>query len=135
MLIAMLSEALFIPFLDNGNEYYKAVFKGVNTADEAGIYLILPYVVSSVLVPLMGYTVDKVGRRSIVLIVSCGFILFTYIFMMYLETSVDLRTLEWVRWIPTALLGVCIAIFCTVVVPTVPMLVKPSLLGTGLGIM
>jgi MFS family permease len=59
----------------------------VNTADEAGIYLILPYVVSSVLVPFMGYAVDKVGRRSIVLIFSCGFILFTYIFMMYLETS------------------------------------------------
>lgn len=27
------------------------------------------------------------------------------------------------------------AIFCTVIVPTVPMLVKPSLLGTGFGIM
>jgi MFS family permease len=83
----------------------------------------------------MGYTVDKVGRRSLVIIVSCGFILLTYIFMMYLETSVDLRTIEWIRWVPTALLGVCIAIFCTVIVPTVPMIVKPSLLGTGLGIM
>jgi MFS family permease len=83
----------------------------------------------------MGYTVDKVGRRSLVLIISCGFILFTYIFMMYLETSAQMRTIEWIRWIPTALLGVCIAIFCTVIVPTVPMLVKPSLLGTGLGIM
>lgn len=135
MLIAMLSEALFIPFLDNGNEYYQAVFKGINDAEEAGIYLILPYVVSSILVPIMGYTVDKVGRRSLVMIFSCGFILFTYVFMMYLETSAELREIEWVRWIPTALLGVCIAIFCTVIVPTVPMLVKPSLLGTSLGIM
>jgi hypothetical protein len=33
------------------------------------------------------------------------------------------------------LLGGCIAIFCTVIVPTVPMIVKPSLLGTSLGIM
>jgi MFS family permease len=84
MLIAMLSEALFIPFLDNGNEYYQKVFKGINSPEDAGIYLILPYVVSSVLVPFMGYAVDKVGRRSIVLVVSTGFILFTYIFMMYL---------------------------------------------------
>lgn len=135
MLIAMLSEALFIPFLDNGNEYYQKVFKGIETPDDAGIYLILPYVVSSILVPIMGYTADKVGRRSIVLIISCGFILLTYIFMMYLETSAELRSLEWVRWIPTALLGVCIAIFCTIIVPTVPMIVKPSLLGTSLGIM
>lgn len=85
--------------------------------------------------PFLGYAVDKVGRRSIVLIFSCGFILLTYIFMMYLETSADMRSIEWLRWMPTALLGVCIAIFCTVIVPTVPMLVKPSLLGTGLGIM
>lgn len=93
MLIAMLSEALFIPFLDNGNEYYQKVFKGISTPKDAGVYLILPYVVSSILVPFMGYAVDKVGRRSLVLIVSCGFILLTYIFMMYLETSVDLRTI------------------------------------------
>ena len=33
------------------------------------------------------------------------------------------------------LLGICVAIFCTIVVPTVPMLVKPKLLGTGFGIM
>lgn len=87
MLIAMLSEALFIPFLDNGNEYYQKVFKGITSPDDAGVYLILPYVVSSVLVPFMGYTVDKVGRRGIVIIVSCGFILLTYIFMMFLESS------------------------------------------------
>jgi MFS family permease len=134
MLIAMLSEALFIPFLDNGNIYYQRVFNITNSKD-AGIYLILPYVVSSILVPVMGYAVDKVGRRGNVIIVSCGFILGTYIFMMYLETSVELRSTEWVRWVPTALLGGCIAIFCTVIVPTVPMIVKPSLLGTGLGIM
>jgi hypothetical protein len=97
--------------------------------------LILPYVVSSILVPIMGYSVDKVGRRSIVLIVSTGFILVTYIFMIFLETSEYLRGITWVRWVPTGLLGVCIAIFCTVIVPTVPMLVKPSLLGSGLGIM
>jgi MFS family permease len=126
---------LFIPFLDNGNKYYQKVFKGIESDDEAGIYLILPYLVSSVLVPIMGYGVDKVGRRSIVLIASTGFILATYGFMMALETNVWLRTEEWVRWVPSALLGGCIAIFCTVIVPTVPMLVKPSLLGTSLGIM
>ena len=88
MLIAMLSEALFIPFLDNGNTYYQRVFKGITSPKDAGIYLILPYVVSSILVPVMGYAVDKVGRRGNVIIVSCGFILGTYIFMMCLESSV-----------------------------------------------
>lgn len=131
----MISEALFIPFLDNGNKYYQVVFKGIKSPEDAGFYLILPYLVSSILVPPMGYIVDKVGRRSIVIIISTGFILFTYIFMMFLETSAELRDMEWVRWVPVGLLGVCVAIFCTVIVPTVPMLVKPSLLGTGFGLM
>lgn len=36
---------------------------------------------------------------------------------------------------PSFLLGICIAIFCTIIVPTVPMLVPPKLLGTGFGMM
>lgn len=54
----MLSEALFIPFLDNGNAYYVKVF-GV-TPSQAGIYLILPYCISSLFVVIFGYLVDKV---------------------------------------------------------------------------
>ena len=68
--------------MDNGNKYYQKVFKGIETAEDAGIYLILPYVVSSLLVPIMGYAVDKVGRRSNVLIISCCFFVFTYGFML-----------------------------------------------------
>ena len=36
---------------------------------------------------------------------------------------------------PAFLLGICIAIFCSVIVPTVPMLVPAKQLGTGFGIM
>ncbi len=131
----MLSEALFIPFLDNGNKYFVTIFKTIKTADEAGIYLILPYVVSSILVPPMGYVVDKIKNRGKVLIVSCVFIFFTYTFMMLMETSGTLRSYSFVAWIPVVLLGVCVAIFCTVVVPTVPMVLSPKLFGTGFGMM
>ena len=83
----------------------------------------------------MGYAVDKIGQRSNVIIGSCCFFVITYGFMLSVETSVDLRSAEWVRWVPTFLLGVCVAIFCTIIMPTIPMLVKPKLLGTGFGIM
>jgi len=33
IMVATLCETLFIPFLDNGNKYYTAVFKGINTPD------------------------------------------------------------------------------------------------------
>lgn len=67
--------------------------------------------------------------------VSCGFFTFTYLFMMVTEATASMRNTEIVRWIPSFLLGICIAIFCSIIVPTVPMLVQPKLLGTGFGIM
>jgi len=55
--------------------------------------------------------------------------------MMFTEANASMRNTEFVRWIPSFLLGICIAIFCSIIVPTVPMLVQPKLLGTGFGIM
>jgi MFS family permease len=129
----MLAEALFIPFLDNGNAYYTEVF-GVDT-ETAGLYLILPYCVSSLFVIILGYIVDRIQKRSYALIGSCCFFTFTYLFMMYTEASEAMRSNEVVRWMPSFLLGICIAIFCSIIVPTVPMLISPKLLGTGFGLM
>ena len=36
---------------------------------------------------------------------------------------------------PSILLGICIAMFCSIIVPTVPMLVPAKLMGTGFGLM
>lgn len=129
----MLSEALFIPFLDNGNAYYVKIF-GV-TSEQAGLYLILPYCVSSLFVIILGYMVDKVKKRSYLIIASCCFYTFTYLFMMFTESTKAMRTTGFVAWMPSFLLGICIAIFCTIIVPTIPMLVPPKLMGTGFGIM
>lgn len=46
-----------------------------------------------------------------------------------------LKNNEFVRWMPTFLLGICIAIFCSIIVPTIPMLVPAKLMGTGFGLM
>lgn len=83
LVVAMLSEALFIPFLDNGNIYFQAVYKVVDKPQDAGFYLILPYVVSSFFVVPLGFFADKVRKRGYLLIGSCGFIYLTYAFMMF----------------------------------------------------
>ena len=56
-------------------------------------------------------------------------------FMMFTESTKAMRTTGFVAWMPSFLLGICIAIFCTIIVPTIPMLVPPKLMGTGFGIM
>jgi len=58
--VATLCETLFIPSLDNGNKYYVAVFKGIEKPDDAGIYLVVPYVLAAIIVPILGLWVDKV---------------------------------------------------------------------------
>ena len=95
----------------------------------------MPYVVSSLLVVPLGFITEKFKNRGYVLIASCGFITATYAFMIFTETDVTLRGSTFVPWIPVFLLGVCIAIFCAIIVPTVPMVVPPELLGSGFGMM
>ena len=55
--------------------------------------------------------------------------------MMFTESTSSLRGSSFVAWLPSFFLGICIAIFCTIIVPTIPMLVPPKLMGTGFGIM
>lgn len=59
----------------------------------------------------------------------------SYVFMIIIEASVSLREAVWVRWLPVSCLGIGIGLFCSVVVPTLPMIVNPKLLGTAFGLM
>lgn len=83
LILSMLAEALFIPFLDNGNKYFQIVYKTIEKPEDAGTYLILPYVVSSIFVVPLGFFADKVKKRGYLLIGSAVFIWLTYTFMMY----------------------------------------------------
>lgn len=85
-------------------------------------------------VPL-GFVADKAKNRGYLIIGSCLFIFITYAFMLYTETSIPMRESTFIPWIPVFLLGVCVAIFCSIIVPTVPMICPPSLLGSGFGMM
>lgn len=55
--------------------------------------------------------------------------------MMYTETNLSWRESEFVRWLPVTFLGIGTGMFCSIVVPTLPMIVDPKLLGTAFGLM
>lgn len=46
-----------------------------------------------------------------------------------------MRAEEWIRWVPVSFMGIGIGMFCTVIIPTLPMIVNPNLLGTAFGLM
>jgi hypothetical protein len=56
LLVCTFSEALFIPFLDNGNTYFSIIY-GVSPT-KAGTYLILPYCICALIVPVFGKSDD-----------------------------------------------------------------------------
>lgn len=91
ILISTLAESLFIPFLDNGNKYYMQVFKGVDEPEQAGFYLVVPYVVGALLVPPIGILVEKIPFRSITIIATCFSFFLTYAFIFFMETSSSMR--------------------------------------------
>jgi hypothetical protein len=58
LIICMLTEALFVPFLDNGNDFFQVRF-GFSQS-EAGYFLIIPYLMAALITPFFGSVVDKV---------------------------------------------------------------------------
>lgn len=131
----MFCESLFIPFLDNGNKYYTAVFIGIESPEDAGIYLVVPYVLAAVIVPFLGIWVERVEQRSVLIILTVVSFWLAYVVMMVAETSTSLRSSEVVRWIPVGFLGIGTGMFCAIIVPTLPMIVNAKLLGTAFGLM
>jgi MFS family permease len=112
-----------------------SVFIGIDSPDEAGIYLVVPYVVGALSVPILGYFVEKVNKKSYLIILTTFFFFVTYFIMFYVETNENLREEEWIRWVPVTTMGLGIGLFCTVIIPTLPMIVNPKLLGTAFGLM
>lgn len=66
--------------------------------------------------------IDKIAKRALVIVVSCVAFLVTYGVMMTFE-RIDTELGEGFIAIPLILLGICCAVYCTAIVPTVPMLV------------
>jgi nitrate/nitrite transporter NarK len=97
----MLSEALFIPFLDNGNLYFSKIY-GIDSTT-AGTYLVLPYLFCAILCPFLGLLIDKIKWRSVVIIFSCLMFVITYGGMMFLEYQEQIP--EALIVVPLILLG------------------------------
>jgi hypothetical protein len=59
------------------------VFKGIESPDDAGIYLIVPYMLGALLVPPLGYFAEKVEKKSYLIILNSFFFFLTYLIMLY----------------------------------------------------
>ena len=129
MTICMLTEGLFVPFLDNANKFYQYRF-GYDPVS-AGNILIIPYVLSSFLSPLFGYFVDKIGKRGKFIIVATLLFFVTHVLFTVLPNS---DNEDYFSIIPLIFLGICFSLYSSVIMPSLPLVVDAKIIGTALGL-
>ena len=79
--IIMLSEDLFLTFLDNGNAFLQAKFGF--TTESAGVLLTIPYVFSACVTPFFGICTDRVRQRSLLIVLATVVFLVTHLSALY----------------------------------------------------
>lgn len=129
MTICMLTEGLFIPFLDNANKFYQFRF-GYDPVS-AGNILIIPYVLSSFLSPLFGYIVDKIGKRGKFIILAALLFFLTHSLFAFLPNS---ENEDYYSIIPLVCLAICFSLYSSVIMPSIPLVVDSKIIGTALGL-
>lgn len=86
-----------------------------------------------VLAPIFGIILDKYGYKIVATIFASILIMISHIFFMWFSIPKDSGESYW--WIlPICLLGISYSIFVVALWPLIPLVVKPSAIGTAFGI-
>lgn len=104
-------------------EYFQNAH-GLSLAD-AGVMNSWVFLAAIVATPLFGLLVDKVGRRSLALLL--GSLLLFACFPTFLFTN-------WNLWVTTVMIGISFSLVPAVIWPSVTYIVEPNRLGTAYGL-
>lgn len=125
-LICLTTIALYgsvVPFVHISSDFLQSKwFPG--DAQTAGALMSIPDVISAVGSPLFGFLVDRVGHRGHLLPVAGILICTVHILLNFTSMHPIL---------PLVLLGLSYALFCAVIWPCIPYLVRPNQVGTSYG--
>lgn len=108
-----------------------------NKDNEAGKLFGIPYIISGISSPFLGFLIDKVGRRVIFILMSSVFLLAAHLMTMFLPTAVQPcseATVSYAEIGPLILLGVGFSIYAAALWPCIPYVVEAKTLGTAFGI-
>ena len=91
----------------------------------ANSYLLIPYLMSAILTPPVGYFVDRVGRRAELLLVSAASLAVTH-FLFAWSSATPLYGL--------VILGLAYSIYASAIWPSIALVVNENVVGTAYGI-
>jgi len=104
----------------------------------ANRYLSVPYIMSAVLAPICGGSVDKVGRKPLWLTMTSGLLVLVYVILIWFPNMHLHFFEEHSRFVPLlamALMGVSYSLCAASLWPCVPLLVPEDRVGTAYGVM
>ncbi|MGH7105725.1 MAG: MFS transporter, partial [Acetobacteraceae bacterium] len=119
----VLFAAVFFPFRSTFAIEYFQDARGL-TLQQAGLANSWVFFAAIFATPLFGYLADRLGRRSLMLVI--GTFLMPMVFLI-------LGTTDWSLWISTGLMGISFSVVPAVIWPATAMLVEPRRLGTAFG--
>lgn len=125
---AILCFMSFFSFLNISNKYLQNRFEFKQT--EAGGLLTIPYAVAGVLTPILSYIIDKKGKKASLLIFTCFLLSFNHFSMENISDCDGCLTVVW----SLMLFGVFFALYTSVLIPAVSVIVEEKVTGTALGI-
>lgn len=106
----------------------------------AGIVYSLPYFMSAVLSPLLGFAIDKVGKRALFIMTSSILVILACLVTTLLspETPYNEETGEgtpnWMVLLPLIFMGVGYSIYASALWGSVPYVVEPKTIGSAFGL-
>ncbi|CAD8147772.1 unnamed protein product [Paramecium pentaurelia] len=127
--IIMLSEALFVPFLDNGNAFFQVKFGF--SQQSAGVLLTIPYVFAACVTPFVGIYSDKIRQRSLLIVLTTVIFIITHLclLLIYCDSACGVSAL------PLLSLGICYSFYSAILIPSIPLVVKSQMIGTAFGLL
>lgn len=117
----------FIPFnnIASGfliSQYFSEMTKS-DAENLAGIYMATPFFISAIMVPVFGFIIDNIGRRSYVILISSVFGVLTFISFKLIHPLASM-----------ILLGLTYSLFASVIWPSISLVTSKSQVGVAFGV-
>ena len=122
----------FFGFTNNANDLLHQTFGFTNKV--AGNLITIVYVTSAVVTPVMGLLTDKLGKRSLSMLLSTLLLIAAHSIMAFSKERQPVDGPNYMALLPLALIGIFYATYAAVFWPCVPLVVEEKTVGTAFGV-
>jgi MFS family permease len=102
---------------------------GLNS-DTAGSMFGIPYLISAIASPILGWAIDQLGRRALFITISSLLLIAAFIISSILPDTPGSK----MEIIPLVIIGIGYSVYCAAIWSSIPYVVSPHTVGSAYGI-